>query len=129
MRILVTGSRTWDDTPVIRDALTTALGDADPATVTLIHGGYRGADTIAARTAARMGMTVEEHPADWARWGRRAGPIRNAEMVRTGADICLVFQRGDSTGTANCAAAAEAAGMTVKRWWAPAAHDPAIMKG
>jgi len=63
-RLLLTGSRTWDDIPVIEHALAVIL-DRHPEGVLLVHGACpRGADAIAAAYAARTpGYRIEAHPA------------------------------------------------------------------
>lgn len=115
-RILVTGSRNWTDEATIEQALEDArrrLVGLGP--VTLVHGGCpTGADVIADRTWRAWGLPVEVHPADWERYGRRAGPIRNQHMVDLGADLVLAFPLGDSRGTRGCIAAAMRAGMDVR---------------
>jgi YspA, cpYpsA-related SLOG family len=85
-RLLVTGSRTWDDDAVIEHALAAVLA-RHPEGVLLVHGACpRRADAIAVACAARtLGFQVEAHPADWHRYGRAAGQRRNAEMVALGA--------------------------------------------
>jgi hypothetical protein len=118
IRILVTGSRNWRDVEAIRQALLDAVETltAEPNKlddVTLVHGGARGADRLVAEVAREYGWTVEEHPADWERHGRAAGPLRNAEMVQAGADVCLAFPRGVSRGTRGCMAMAAKAGIPV----------------
>ena len=56
MRILVTGSREWADTQaILLELRAVAEGESD---VTLVHGGARGADQIAARWAENLGWTV-----------------------------------------------------------------------
>jgi hypothetical protein len=100
-RLLVTGGRDYLDSYQVLRMLVQArdhLGDVGE--ITLVHGGARGADALAAETAARLGMRVEAHPADWKRHGRAAGMIRNAEMVALGADLCIAFPGGE--GTRNC---------------------------
>lgn len=120
LRILVTGSRSWTDRDAIRRALEATLeqcaGDCfeDISEVTVVHGAARGADRIAGEIAAELGCTVESHPADWSRHGRNAGPIRNVEMIRLGADILLAFPMGPSVGTRHCMATAKAAGIHVE---------------
>lgn len=117
LRILVTGSRHWTDRDTIRRALVdtidnwTARGGC--GYVTVIHGGAPGADRIAGEIARELRCAVEVHPADWDRHGRRAGPIRNAEMVQAGADVCLAFPLGQSRGTRGCIRLAELAGIPV----------------
>ena len=61
--------------------------------------------------AVAHGLEPERHPADWKRYGRAAGPIRNQEMVNLGADVCLAFPREGSRGTKNCMEAARKAGI------------------
>lgn len=92
-RILVTGSRTWTDEPLLTRQLGLAVRDAGgAANITIIHGACpRGADQIADTFAANHGIKVEPHPANWREHGWRAGFLRNAEMVAAGADLCLAF--------------------------------------
>jgi hypothetical protein len=78
-RVLIYGSRTWRDPEPIR-AFVASL----PADCTVIHGGAPGADTLAHHAATARGLHVEVYPADWQRYGRRAGPIRNEEMAASG---------------------------------------------
>jgi len=120
-RILVTGSRNWDDTETIAEALHLfyrALGK--DRSIVLVHGGARGADAIAAEIWRNQGLPVEAHPADWKTHGRRAGFLRNQEMVRAGADVCLAFIKDDSKGATMCANLAEQAGIPVLRFNADA---------
>lgn len=117
----MTGSRDWDD----RQTLVTTLGDTAAVAigrgrdVTVVHGCCpTGADWLADATALFLGLHVEQHPADWGRFGKSAGPQRNAEMVATGADVCLAFIRNGSRGASHCADLAEKAGIPVKRFLA-----------
>jgi hypothetical protein len=113
-RVLVTGSRDWDDADAIREALEAIEGNVEPGdTLTLIHGTAQGADSLAAAAARRLGWTIEPHPADWRRLGRRAGFVRNAEMVASGADVCLAFIKNNSRGATMCAELARQAGIPV----------------
>jgi hypothetical protein len=120
-RVLVTGSRYWTDQGAIHRALFTvehiALSAKPPGgPFTLVQGGARGADSIAASWAhSRVGWAVEEFRADWDRHGRKAGPIRNREMIKSGVDICLAFLHERSRGAKGCADMAEAAGIPVWR--------------
>jgi hypothetical protein len=77
MRLLIAGSRDWQDETPIRQALERARPTV------LIHGAARGADSIAARLAYAMGIEVRAYPADW-RIGRAAGVIRNQRMLDEG---------------------------------------------
>lgn len=74
-----------------------------------------GVDRAAERWAkSAKGVIDEPHPADWNKHGRAAGNIRNTEMVRTGAHICLAFPGPKSTGTWDCLTKAGKAGIHVR---------------
>ena len=49
----------------------------------VLHGGARGADQAIGRAARQLGWPAEALPADWRRYGRGAGPIRNRELLHT----------------------------------------------
>jgi hypothetical protein len=112
-RILVTGSRDWTDEDAISRAVIGWLTEHGWPFPVIVHGGARGADTLAHRFAARWGFVSERHPAGWEQYGRSAGHRRNAEMVALGADVCLAFPLGVSPGTRGCMRLAEAAGIQV----------------
>lgn len=94
MHIIITGSRSWSD----REAVRRALAPLPPGTVVIV-GDARGADTIAAQEAIRAGLSVVVVSADWATYGRSAGPVRNARMLRYCPALVIAFWDGASSGT------------------------------
>ena len=122
MRVLVTGSRAWEDEERIAEAMHHAwalVNMTNDPIPTLVHGGAFGADQMAARIARRWKWQVETHLAQWRPHGiynPRAGILRNSEMVALGADICLAFVRNGSPGATDCGKKAESAGIPV-RWY------------
>jgi hypothetical protein len=123
-RVLVTGSRTWDDVTTIGAALEQALIDAGPRPVLVVHGACpSGADWHAdhyARWLRGKGchIDVEPHPANWTINGKRAGFIRNQLMVNLGADLCVAFIHNGSRGASHTARIAEEAGIPTRRFTA-----------
>lgn len=114
-RLLITGSRDWTNRDQMFSILENAFNnhlDRDTATV-LVHGDARGADRMAADVWENQGMTTEAHPANWTLLGKRAGIVRNAEMVALGADLCIGFLRPESIGTKHCLKIAKEAGIPV----------------
>jgi len=93
MRIIVTGGRDYCDFEVVMNELNALL----PSLGTIVHGGARGADSLAEEWCQAAGVVSEVHPADWQVHGRPAGMIRNREMAKLGADLCLAFPGGKGT--------------------------------
>lgn len=93
LTVLVCGSRDWRDASMIRFAL--ALLGRKYGPLRVIHGASRGADQI----ADTFGHEVVEFPADWRGKGKRAGILRNLEMLDQKPHVVLAFQIGGSRGT------------------------------
>lgn len=113
-RVLITGSRDWDRPDIIAFQLGYTVGKIGP--FILVHGNARGADKMAAELHEQYGFTSEPHPANWESLGKRAGFVRNSEMVEAGADLCLAFIKDESKGATMCADLAEAAGIPTRRF-------------
>lgn len=109
MRVLICGSRSWDDIQTIRMRLVTL-----PPDTVIVHGAAPGADTIAGMLATDFGFTVEAHPADWDRHGKRAGIVRNLAMLDTHPDLVVAFYDGVSRGTGHTISEARRRGIAVE---------------
>ena len=97
MKILVCGSRVWSNIEVIENTLRAYSSDS-----IVVHGGARGADQIVDAIAKSLGMKTIVYPADWNRYGKSAGMIRNREMLEAEKpDLVLAFWDGESKGTKN----------------------------
>ena len=94
--VAVVGSREYRDA-LGPEQVIPELGQTAPA-VTVISGGARGVDQRAIAAARGAGLKVREYPADWDRYGKRAGFLRNEEMVKA-ADMVIAFWDGSSKGT------------------------------
>lgn len=117
-RVLVTGSRDWSDYAAIRDAL------KHVGALQVIEGGARGADALAARAAAELGIGCIEMPADWNTYGKRAGSIRNQQMLDNGKpDLVLAFPLPSSRGTWDMVTRARRAGVPVEVYEAHAPEE------
>lgn len=111
MRVLICGDRNWTSV----ESILTQIEHYQPSVV--IEGEARGADTIAREVANHLGIPVLAFPADWETYGRAAGPIRNAQMLKEGRpDLVLAFHENieQSKGTKNMITIAEKAGIPTK---------------
>jgi YspA, cpYpsA-related SLOG family len=89
VRVLFCGDRNWTSKEPIRKQMR-KVKLANPNTV-VVHGAARGADTLAADVATEFELGVEAYPAQWDRFGRGAGPIRNQQMLDSGVDLVIAF--------------------------------------
>ena len=110
MRVLVCGSRGWTD----YDAVLRRLTQIEERRPTIVHGAAVGADTMADRAAMTLNLTVERYPADWATYGKRAGFIRNEQMLDTGVGLVIAFWDGQSRGTQHTIERAKRRGIPVE---------------
>ena len=120
LRIIVTGGRRRDSQDDYT-RMVNILVDIDEfwsraVDLVIIQGGCpTGVDALARRFAKEYEVPVETYPADWARYGRAAGPKRNQAMADAGADLCLAFpSRGRSAGTWDMIRRAVAAGIETR---------------
>jgi hypothetical protein len=99
MRVLCCGDRNWTSYEIIRRELEKLRPDTF-----IIEGCANGVDSISGDVATQLGYIVLEFPADWKKYGRAAGPIRNKQMLDEGKpDLVLAFHTDieNSKGTKN----------------------------
>jgi hypothetical protein len=122
MRVLICGSRDWglsDDIDQARaeDTVIRMLIKAFGKHVEIIHGDAPGADTLAGVHGEDRGLRVYAYPAKWTELGKRAGHVRNAQMLKEGRpDLVVAFHNylySDSKGTKDMIRKAMDAGVPV----------------
>ena len=105
MRVLVTGSRSWKD----KEAALIRSGAS-----LVIHGGALGADSLADEVARELKIPRKIYRAEWEKYGKAAGSIRNGFMLHDSQpDIVLAFWDGKSPGTRDMIAKAKRYGVEV----------------
>jgi hypothetical protein len=120
MKILVCGSRDWEGlwaenrvsaVLLALEILNNTISGEPPV---FMHGGCpTGADAITDRWARRRDYEPQVYEANWAAYGKAAGPLRNSAMALAGADVCVAFNRGNSNGTIDMIMKAKKAGIWV----------------
>ncbi len=106
MRTIIAGGR--DVTHMLY--LHEALAKCGWLPTVVICGMARGADMLGHEWATNTSTPIEEYYADWEKFGRKAGHIRNAEM-RDAAEALIALWDGHSKGTANMINIAKAKGL------------------
>lgn len=99
---LIVGSRGYTDYASFKakcDALLDRKTDIE-----IVSGGASGTDAMAERYAHELGCSLQIFPAEWSRYGKRAGYVRNREMhsyISTFPERGVIaFWDGQSKGTA-----------------------------
>jgi len=123
MRVLCCGDRNWTSYEIIRKEL-----EKFPKYTEIIQGCANGADKILANIAKSIGIKLisskdnddiinnSGFPADWKKYGRAAGPIRNKQMLDEGKpDLVLAFHTDieKSRGTKNMVEQSKKRGIKV----------------
>ena len=112
-RVIIGGCRDFNDYSIAREFIADTLAQlAISENITIISGGCRGADKLGERYATENGLMLEIYKADWIRYKRAAGPIRNKEMVLV-SDAVICFWDGQSKGTKSLAELARKNGKAV----------------
>ena len=88
------------------------LQDETGEEIVIISGHALGADSLDERYAQERGFKIETYPADWKKYGRAAGPIRNEQMANI-ANALIAFWDGKSKGTKNMINLAKKKGLQV----------------
>lgn len=110
-RVIIAGSRCFNDYEYLKKCMDFYLKNQKD--VVVLCGEAHGADTLGKRYAQERGFSVLSFPADWRRFGRAAGPVRNRAMSAQ-ADACVVFWVGGSPGSASMVAEARRAGLALR---------------
>ena len=92
MKVLVCGGRDYSD----QEYVCAALDAINPSEI--CHGGAKGADTLAGAWALSRHVKCTVFYADWNKYGRSAGPIRNKQMLdEFQPDAVVAFPGGRGT--------------------------------
>lgn len=107
VNVAIVGSRTYQNRQQVIDYV-----NALPEDTVVISGGARGVDTWAEYAARMRGLEVRIFPANWAKYGKQAGYLRNVQIVDA-ADTIVCFWDGVSPGTLHSMKIAETRGKRV----------------
>lgn len=96
MKVLVCGGREYDDWPRLKEKLDKLHEEHQFTEV--IHGAAQGADRLSGVWARWYNIKETPFPADWKQHGKRAGYVRNQQMLDEGKpDLVVAFAGGKGT--------------------------------
>ena len=107
IKLLVCGGRDFNDQRYVSQKLDQVCQErgwwgeygpiSSPVPLCLIHGGARGADMCADYWGTADYLVIQVFPANWDKYGKAAGYIRNKEMLDQHPDLVVAFPGGKGT--------------------------------
>ena len=113
LKIIICGGRHFNDYTLLKSIVDKQLIEHTilPSETEIVSGHCEGADMLGEQYAKEHGCALHIFPAEWTKYGKAAGPIRNKEMVDyiASADKSLViaFVSNNTRGTKNTVAQAK----------------------
>ena len=98
MRLLIAGPRDWVDEEYFEMAIARFVRDYGMPSEVVSGACKTGVDNLGELWAERNGMPIKRFEADWVKFGKPAGPIRNSEMA-VYAEAALIFTLPHSKGS------------------------------
>ena len=98
--VIIAGSRYFTDYALFKKKVDFYLQHYLAKDITIISGGARGPDNFAIRYAQERGIHCKVMKAEWHRFGRKAGYLRNVEMSKI-ANALIAFWDGETPGTSH----------------------------
>lgn len=103
VKIIIAGSRTFNDFNLVDCAIKHYLKQLNlhRNDIEIISGGAKGADKLGEAFAKKYNCTLTIYPANWTKYGKSAGYIRNLEMANYAKPngILFAFWNNYSKGT------------------------------
>ena len=118
-RIVICGGRHFNDYEQLKTTITNFLKQRkiEIENVEIVSGHCQGADMLGEQYAKEYGLKLTIFPADWQRYKRKAGPIRNKQMIeyimQTENKAVIAFVSENSKGTKQTVLLAKRAGIFV----------------
>lgn len=96
MKVIIAGTRTFKNYELLKKHVDAIL--ANQKDVEIVSGGAMGTDRLGEKYALSHTLMIKRFVADWNKYGKAAGPIRNKQMAEY-ADALIAFWDGKSKGT------------------------------
>lgn len=111
VKVIVAGGRDFYDSDLLYSTMDEFLDGLPTDTIVeVVCGEARGADTLGKHWAEDRGLSVKSFPAEWGKYGNKAGPIRNQQMLDYATHL-VAFWDQTSRGTLDMITRASKEGM------------------
>ncbi len=120
-RIIVCGGRHFNDYDTLESLVDSVLAEKSLSNneIEIISGHCEGADMLGELYAKKHGIVCKVFPAEWTKYGRAAGPIRNSQMIEYASEstipIVVAFVSPRTKGTTDTVNKATKRGFSIFR--------------
>lgn len=116
-RILVCGGRHFSDYALLEKTINGVIAESGREDIEIVSGHCVGADRLGELYAEKHNASIKIFSAEWGKYGKRAGPMRNKQMIDyiSGFEnkIVIAFVSANTKGTRNTIALAKRANIRV----------------
>lgn len=112
-KVIIAGGRDFNNYALLQEYVDKFLSTYSSDSIEIVSGNARGADKLGERYAKEHNLPVKLFPANWDKYGKRAGYLRNQEMADY-ANMLIAFWDRKSKGTNHMINIAKKAGLIVK---------------
>ena len=112
-KVIIAGGRDFNNYALLQEYVDKFLSTYPSDSIEIVSGNARGADKLGERYAKEHNLPVKLFPANWDKYGKRAGYLRNQEMTDY-ANMLIAFWDRKSKGTNHMINIAKKAGLIVK---------------
>ena len=130
LKVIIAGSRNFNDYDFLEDKCIEVLKpyidkwylsgylSEDRDNLEIVSGAARGADILGEKFARKRGLKIKRFPAQWGKYKKSAGFIRNREMAKYASSnndhgVLIAFWDGESRGTNHMIETAKRYGLEV----------------
>lgn len=114
-RVIVAGGRSFGNYQLLKSCLDYIFNNINhEVDIEIVSGRAEGADKLGERYAQEHNLSCKIFPAEWGKYGKKAGPIRNSQMIDYAKEqipMVVAFWNGKSRGTMDTLSKAQLNGI------------------
>lgn len=116
-RFFISGSRDLFIEKDIKNVLANLYAKGiNPKKLIMVVGDAKGVDATATKLWVKAGLRIEVYKAEWDEHGKKAGMLRNIDMIKSGVDFGYGFCKNNSKGTTGMLILATEFGVPFERF-------------
>lgn len=112
-KVIIAGGRDFNNYEFLKSKCDSILKNKNLDEIEIVSGCANGVDSLAIKYALEYNYKLTKFPADWNKFGKSAGYVRNTQMADY-ADALIAIWNGESKGTKHMIEIANARKLLVR---------------